>query len=73
MVDFIVKPLKLEKGNSTAYNINYHIVFCPKYRKKVLMKKIKEDLALIFKTICESNDWNMISLEIMPEIGRAHV
>jgi putative transposase len=66
MVDFIVKPLNLEKGNSTVYNINYHIVFCPKYRKKVL-NRIKEDLELIFKTICESNDWKILSMEIMSD------
>ena len=44
---FVIKPIKIEKGNSTIYNINYHIIFCPKYRKKVLRNEIKEELNTI--------------------------
>jgi len=65
--DFMIKPLKIERGNSTVYNINYHIVFCPKYRKKVLKDEIKEELNTIFRTICLSNDWNLIELTIMED------
>lgn len=61
---FEVKPVKLEKGNSCVYNINYHIVFCPKYRKSVLERGIKEDLELIFKA--ESNNWMLIEMQIRP-------
>ena len=69
MVEQLPKLLKIEntKGNSCVYNINYHIVFCPKYRKKVLNESIKEDLEIIFKSVISSNDWKLLELEVMPD------
>lgn len=69
MVEQMPKLLKIEntKGNSCVYNINYHIVFCPKYRKQVLNESIKEDLEIIFKSIISSNDWKLLELEVMPD------
>jgi len=64
---FTIKPVSIERGNSCVYNINYHIVFCPKFRKKVLTGKIRDDLELIFKAIVSSNDWNLIEMEIMQD------
>ncbi|PIU02930.1 MAG: IS200/IS605 family transposase [Candidatus Diapherotrites archaeon CG09_land_8_20_14_0_10_32_12] len=63
---FVIKKPDIEKGNSTIYNINYHIVFCPKYRKKIL-NKFKEDLELIFKAVCEGSDWKILELKIMED------
>ena len=62
-----LKPLKVEKGNSTVYDINYHIIFCPKYRKNVLTEEIRDDLKLIFQTITSSNLWKIIEMEIMED------
>ena len=62
-----IKPLKVKKGNSTVYDINYHIVFCPKYRKSILMDEIREDLKMLFRTIASSNLWNIIEMEIMED------
>ena len=67
MEELKLKPLKVEKGNSTIYDINYHIVFCPKYRKNVLTEKIRDDLKLIFQTITSSNLWKIIEMEIMED------
>ena len=69
MVEQLPKLLKIEntKGNSCVYNINYHIVFCSKYRKQVLNESIKEDLEIIFKSVISSNDWKLLELEVMPD------
>ena len=64
---FVIKPVKIEKGNSCIYNINYHIVFCPKYRKRVFADEIKEDLKIIFESIIQGNKWKLIELQIMPD------
>ena len=63
------KPLRVKtaKGNSTVYNINYHILFCPKYRKEVLMGKIKDQLQLIFESVCATHNWKIIELSIMSD------
>ena len=31
-------------ASSAVYNINHHIVWCPKYRKKILVGSLKEFL-----------------------------
>ncbi|MFA6074018.1 MAG: IS200/IS605 family transposase [Candidatus Woesearchaeota archaeon] len=69
MVEQLPNLLRVEntKGNSCVYNINYHIVFCPKYRKQVLSEGVKEDLEIIFKSIISSNDWKLLELEVMPD------
>jgi putative transposase len=64
---FVVKGVPIEKGNRTVYNINYHIVFCPKYRKAVLTNEIKADLEMIIRSICDSNDWKLIEFTVMPD------
>lgn len=64
---FIIKPIKIEKGNSCIYNINYHIVFCPKYRKKVLKASILEDMKTIFESVAQGNDWRIIELNILQD------
>ena len=36
----------------TKWNCQYHIVFIPKYRKKVLFGQVKSDVHDIIKTLC---------------------
>ena len=36
----------------TKWNCQYHIVFIPKYRKKVLFGQVKSDVRDIIKTLC---------------------
>jgi len=36
----------------TRWNCQYHIVFIPKYRRKVLYKQVKKDVHEIIKTLC---------------------
>ena len=66
MVNFDEYPEKRRTGNA-IYNLNYHVVFCPKYRKSILTGSVKDDLTLIFGTICESNNWDLMAMEIMDD------
>ena len=36
----------------TSWNCKYHIVFIPKYRKKVMYGRVREDMREIFQTLC---------------------
>ena len=45
----------------------YHIVFCPKYRRKVLIDNIAKDLKQIFFDIAKEKDIEIKALEIMPD------
>ena len=37
----------------TRWNCTYHIVFIPKYRRKVMYGEVKRDIAEILKKLCE--------------------
>ena len=37
----------------TKWNCTYHIVFIPKYRRKVMYGEVKEDIREIIKKLCE--------------------
>lgn len=55
------------RKSSAVYEINYHIVWCPKYRKPVLVGEINEFLEEQIKTIAETKGWKIIELEVMPD------
>ena len=44
----------------TKWKCQYHIVFIPKYRKKVLYGKVKEDVREIIKTLCKYKKMEII-------------
>ncbi len=48
-------------------NIQYHIVWCTKYRRKIIVKDFEEDLKSILISICNDNGWEIIVLETMPD------
>jgi putative transposase len=51
----------------SRYNINYHLVWIPKYRHPVLTGEVAAHLSDIFHTIAEKNGIDILSLEIMPD------
>ena len=50
-----------------VYNINYHIVWCPKYRKPVLIDAVAKDLDILLKQKASQVDMKIEALEIMPD------
>lgn len=63
-----VKIAKVRTSNHSKHNINFHIVFIPKYRKEVLVgDKLKEILRTIITGICEDLKCDLLALEIMPD------
>ena len=45
----------------TRWNCQYHIVFIPKYRKKVLYGKMREDVREIISTLCKYKSVEIIA------------
>ena len=54
-------------SSSSVYEIYYHIIWCPKYRKAVLVSPIKEFLENVLKTVAETKGWEIKALEVMPD------
>lgn len=56
---------KLSPG--CVYNVNYHIVWCSKYRKQVLVDNVAEDLKTLLYQKAKEIDVTIEALEIMPD------
>lgn len=54
------------EGNAVSL-LNYHFVFIPKRRKKVLVGAVADRLQEIICEVCNENRWRIIALEIMPD------
>ncbi|WP_093231285.1 IS200/IS605 family transposase [Thermoflavimicrobium dichotomicum] len=55
------------RTKTTVSLINYHFVFCPRYRRKVLVNNVEERLKEIVEQICKENQWNIMAMEVMPD------
>ncbi len=55
------------RGNRSVSLINFHLVWIPKRRKKVLVGEVEKRLREIIWETCQENDWQVIVLEIMPD------
>ena len=51
----------------TTWKCQYHIVFIPKYRKKVLYGRVREDVRDIIKTLCEYKKVDIVGGAVCPD------
>jgi putative transposase len=49
------------------YSCKYHIVWCPKYRRKVLVEQIATRLEQIIREVCALHEAEVLSLDIQPD------
>lgn len=59
--------MEIKHGRGYVYSIQYHIVWCTKYRRKILVNKIENRLKEMNLEIAETNNFSIISQEIMPD------
>ncbi|MEQ4719178.1 IS200/IS605 family transposase [Nonomuraea sp. B19D2] len=50
-----------------AYDLGYHVVWCPKYRRPVLGGRVKTRLEELLRAKAAEHDWEIIALEVMPD------
>ena len=51
----------------TKWNCKYHIVFAPKFRRKVIYGKIKEDIGKMLRKLCEYKGIEILEAEACPD------
>jgi putative transposase len=61
------KIATVRTGHHCKYNINYHIIWIPKYREPILVGKVKEVLKTIIDGQCKELSIQNLALEIMPD------
>ena len=59
--------MKYKSNKNVVYSCNYHIVWCPKYRRKVLKGEIETRLKEVVVNTCKEINVDIIEMEIMPD------
>ena len=51
----------------TKWMCKYHIVFCPKYRRKIIYNKLRRDIVEIIKELCKYKGVEILEGHAMPD------
>ena len=62
-----IKNKSLTYGRGYVYSIQYHLVWCTKYRKKILTGKIERSLKDYLQKIADAYSFDITALEVMPD------
>lgn len=62
-----VKIATVRTSPHSKHNINYHLVWIPKYRKKVLVGRVRTVLTDIITGQCKDLHLELLALEVMPD------
>ena len=54
---------RVRKSAHSTYRCEYHIVFAPKYRRKVIYGELKADIGAILRKLCEQKEVQIIEAE----------
>ena len=58
---------KFKSNNNIVYSCKYHVVWCPKYRRKVLVNGVDTRLKAILSEVAAERQAEIIELEVMPD------
>jgi len=56
-----------QHAKTKVFLVNYHIIFCPKRRKKVLVGELRERLIALFDQVACEHEWRILVIEVMPD------
>jgi len=64
----ICSPTSEHRSNrNVVFSCKYHVVWCPKYRRKVLEPPIDERLKQVIRAVCEETAADLVEMEVMPD------
>ena len=59
--------MKYKSNKNIVYSCKYHVVWCPKYRRSVLVNGVEERLKELIEDSCNHLNVDIIEMEIMPD------
>ena len=57
----------MKTNRNVAYDCTYHCVWCPKYRRPVLVDEVDRRLNEVLREVCREKGAEVIELEVMPD------
>lgn len=61
------KSVNINSLAHTTWNCKYHIVFAPKYRRKVFFGENRIEIGAILRSLCEWKEVEIIEAEVCPD------
>lgn len=59
--------MEYKRNNNIIFSCKYHVVWCPKYRRKVLIEGVDERLKELIVDVAVKHQAEIIEMEIMPD------
>ncbi len=59
--------MKYKSNNNVVYSCRYYVVWCPKYRRRVLVDGVDERLKEIAQAVAEEMHFEIVEMEVMPD------
>ena len=59
--------MEYKSNHNVVYSCKYHVVWCPKYRRKVLVNGVDLRLKKLIEEICSEYHIDIIEMKIMPD------
>ncbi|WP_344499767.1 IS200/IS605 family transposase [Dactylosporangium maewongense] len=59
--------VRLRSNSSIVFQCAFHVVWCPKYRRRVLGGRIEERLEQLIRGVVEEKGAWLVALEVMPD------
>ena len=64
---FNINNNELSYGRGYVYSLQYHLVWCTKYRKKVLKDGIDAECKKMLYDLAEEYKFQILAMEVMPD------
>ena len=59
--------MEYKSNNNVVYSCRYHVVWCPKYRRPVLVEGVDERLKELIRETCSRLNTDLLGMEVMPD------
>jgi putative transposase len=56
-----------KRSNKSVYNVGYHLIWCPKYRRKVLINPVDKELKKLLLIKAKEINVDIEKMEILPD------
>lgn len=58
---------KVRRFSGGVYDLGLHVVWCPKYRRRVLSGQVAARLDELIREKADERGWDIVALEVMPD------
>ena len=59
--------MNYQSNHNVVYSCKYHVVWCPKYRRSVLVRGVDERLKILIHDVANERHVEVIELAVMPD------